>query len=356
MKKMIIGLLTIWVMLSISSLCSAEDLCYEYTHRNEDERAIEECTRVIERGADADSTASAYNNRGIAHYGRGQYGLAIADYTRAVELNPKYYQAYYNRGSAYYGRGQYEESELAIADYTRAIELNPKYDAAYYDRGNAYYRRGEYELAIADYTRTIELNPKYYQVYYNRGNAYYGMGQYELAIADYTRAIEFNPKDYPAYDNRGSAYYGMGKYGLAIADYTRAIELNPKDEYVYLRHVIASGRMSKEEYSRSLDALRSYVSANPSAEWIRTISKLYLSMGGVKEKEVLAKAKTGKDAKEVKERLCEAYYYMGEKRLTQGNRKGASKFFKKSVETGVYSLIEYRSSRAALVLMKDGRL
>ena len=43
----------------------------------------------------------------------------------------------------------------ALADYSRAIELNPQHAAAYYSRGVAYADRAEMEPAIADYTRVI---------------------------------------------------------------------------------------------------------------------------------------------------------------------------------------------------------
>jgi tetratricopeptide (TPR) repeat protein len=38
-------------------------------------------------------------------------------------LNPTYAEAYYNRGIAWADKGDYDRG---IADYTRAIELNPK--------------------------------------------------------------------------------------------------------------------------------------------------------------------------------------------------------------------------------------
>ncbi len=41
--------------------------------------------------------------------------------------------------------------EAAIADYTRAIELDPEFAGAYWGRGDSYYHFGDYENAIADY-------------------------------------------------------------------------------------------------------------------------------------------------------------------------------------------------------------
>jgi tetratricopeptide (TPR) repeat protein len=45
--------------------------------------------------------AAAYNNRGIAYGEKGEYDRAIADYNRAIQLDPKLAFAYNNRGNAY---------------------------------------------------------------------------------------------------------------------------------------------------------------------------------------------------------------------------------------------------------------
>ncbi|GAF91447.1 unnamed protein product, partial [marine sediment metagenome] len=86
----------------------------------------------------------------------GQYTQAISDYTRAIELNPKYALAYNNRGLAYGNLGQYSK---AISDFTRAIELNPKYAKAYNSRGIAYASLGKFEEAKKDLLKAVELNP-----------------------------------------------------------------------------------------------------------------------------------------------------------------------------------------------------
>jgi len=44
----------------------------------------------------------AYNNRANARRGKGDLEGAIADYTKAVELIPKYAEAFYNRGAAHH--------------------------------------------------------------------------------------------------------------------------------------------------------------------------------------------------------------------------------------------------------------
>ena len=78
--------------------------------------------------------AAAYRARAFGYCDLGRYEEAIADYDKAIGLDPKYAPAYNNRGNAYYDLGQYEE---AIADYDRAIALNPEYADAYTNKGLA---------------------------------------------------------------------------------------------------------------------------------------------------------------------------------------------------------------------------
>jgi len=100
-------------------------------------------------------------------------------------------RAYYNRGHAYAEQKKYD---LALSDYNKAIELDPKYVKAYNGRGNAYSDQKKYDLAIADYTQAIELDPKDVKAYNNRGRVYVFQKKYDLAIADFSKVIELDPK------------------------------------------------------------------------------------------------------------------------------------------------------------------
>ena len=107
-------------------------------------------------------------------------------------------------------------------------------------------------------------------------------------------------------------------------------------------------------YGKELKNFRNYVEGEKSHAWVRTISRYYL--GDIKEDEVISEAKKGKDDREINQRLCEAYYYIGEERLWKGDRKGALDFFHRSVETGVTGLNEYISAEGMIALMKAGKI
>jgi tetratricopeptide (TPR) repeat protein len=189
--------------------------------------AIADYTKAIEIDA---NHAYAYNNRGVAKKNLKDYDGAIADYTKAIEIDVNYKEAYYALGIA---KKNLKDYDGAIADYTKAIEIDVNYKEAYYARGIAKKNLKDYDGAIADYTKAIAIDANYAKAYNNRGIAKYNLKDYDGVIADYTKAIEINPNDAMAYNNRGAAKSNLKDYVGAIADYTKAIEIDVNYKSAY---------------------------------------------------------------------------------------------------------------------------
>jgi tetratricopeptide (TPR) repeat protein len=83
--------------------------------------------------------------------------------------------------------GRYEA--LAIADYDKAIGLNPKNGAAFNNRAATLASLRQYDRAIKDYDEAIRLDPENGLYIKNRGNAFRMTGQYAQAIAAYRKAL-----------------------------------------------------------------------------------------------------------------------------------------------------------------------
>jgi tetratricopeptide (TPR) repeat protein len=90
-----------------------------------------------------------------------------------------------------------------MADYNRAIQLNPQFARAFNNRGNAHRAQREFDLAIADYTAAIRIDPAYANAYNNRGIAYRAKGDAVSAAADFAQARRLDP-DNPDFDGSGS--------------------------------------------------------------------------------------------------------------------------------------------------------
>ena len=162
---------------------------------------------------------------GISKGEQGDLDGAVADFGRAIELDPGYALAYLNRGNARSFQGN---SEAAIIDFDRAVTLDPGNAEAFYNRGIAKASLGDYEAAIADYGSAIERDANHVSAYINRGIMQGVGGDYIGAISDFDRAIELDPNNAAAYSNRGTAKSHMDDHDGAMADYNRAIELDPK--------------------------------------------------------------------------------------------------------------------------------
>lgn len=89
------------------------------------------------------------------HDERGEYGKAMTDYSKAIELNPNDADAYYKRGDAYHEMGEHIK---AMSDYNTAIALNKDHASAYYNRGLAYRNKGEVPKAVSDLEKCIGLS------------------------------------------------------------------------------------------------------------------------------------------------------------------------------------------------------
>ena len=98
-----------------------------------------------------------------------------------------------------------KDYEGAIADYTKAIEINPDFGTAYNNRGISKRKLNDYYGSIADFTKAIEINPDFAIAYSDRGFSKYSLKDYYGAIADYTKFTELDPDNPVAFFLRGDA-------------------------------------------------------------------------------------------------------------------------------------------------------
>ena len=202
--------------------------------------------------------AEAYTNRGNAYDGKGEYGHAIANHTKAIELKPDYAAAYTNRGLTYRNKGEFDR---AIANHTKAIDLQPDFAAAYTNRGAAYGTKGDFDRAIADFDTAIDLQPDFAAAYHNRGAAYGTKGCFTQAIKDLTKAIKLDPNCAGAYFNRGNTYRDKGEADQSIASYTAAIELKPDYADAYFNR--GNAYLSKRDYGGAAEDYTMVIRFNP---------------------------------------------------------------------------------------------
>lgn len=174
--------------------------------------------------AKAPNSARAHDNLGLAYIERKEYEMALAEFKKTLELNPRYYLAYYNAGVVYQLKG---ELDLARYSYEECIRLNPRYFRAYYNLGIVYRKFGETGKAVSMYEKAISIDPRHPFVYNNLGVAFMAMEDMERAEEAFKKAIEVDPSYVKSYYNLGNIYYRTGRYRLAREAYRSALRIEP---------------------------------------------------------------------------------------------------------------------------------
>lgn len=135
-------------------------------------------------------SADDFSQRGISRFEKNDLEGAIADFTKAIELNGHQLEfCFYFRGVALYRRGRLDE---ALADLARAIELK-QHPRFYDDRGNLLAQKGELDKALDDLNRAIELEPKFAKAYGDRAIVHLLRAEDAAAESDLKRCFELNP-------------------------------------------------------------------------------------------------------------------------------------------------------------------
>jgi len=171
-----------------------------------------------------DFNSMAHNGLGNALYKRGKKKQAIAQYRKALQINPMYKLAQYNLGMALFDEGEREE---AVAHYRMALKIDPDYAEVHFSLGNALFAMGGMEEAIAHYRKVLEINPDYPDDRYDLANALLQSGKLEEAVREYRRALETTPSDARVLNNLGIALATKGESNGAIAQFRKALEKDP---------------------------------------------------------------------------------------------------------------------------------
>jgi lipoprotein NlpI len=158
--------------------------------------AIDDCTRAIQSGQlNSHELAISYFNRGYAllNY-KEDYDRATADFDEAIRLDPSMPIAYDERGTAHFARGELDE---AIADDDEAIRLDPKYAIGHTNRGVSWYAKGDKLRALADFDEALRLDPNDLQAQTARGYLRFDMGDFAGAVSDLQRSAQQRPDPHP---------------------------------------------------------------------------------------------------------------------------------------------------------------
>lgn len=122
---------------------------------------IRSCTAVIQSHQfdnRPDVLHVAYAFRAVAFGGYQQLDLAIADFDKAVALQPGNIETRFNRAVALERKGEFDQ---ALNDLAKIIEVRPNDPNGLFERGYVYLKEGEYDRAIDDFDTVLRSDPQF---------------------------------------------------------------------------------------------------------------------------------------------------------------------------------------------------
>lgn len=171
---------------------------------------------------------------------------AIPYYTKVIAVNPQNADGYWKRGQAYHQRGQYD---LAIGDYTRAMEIDPGLQFLRINRAQAYICLGQNNAAFLDcdllVAQDCDASTRSW-AYITRASAQQSQGNNSSALKEYEKAIAAAPELPSAYLHRGILMQRMRKFKAAMKDFSRVLKLDPLN--VQAQKYLEDSRKKRGEY------------------------------------------------------------------------------------------------------------
>lgn len=170
-------------------------------------------------------TTLPYGNRANYYRDNKMYKEALADYNATIKMKDAQPQAYNSRARLYFDIAKNRDTLLlALNDYNKAIQYDPKDGEFRVNRGATYARLGDIEKAIEDFNEGLKLKPDHAVGYLNRSIMHQNTGRIDLALQDIEQYLKLNPYNADLWYEKGRALRLLGKSQEAIEAYSEALK------------------------------------------------------------------------------------------------------------------------------------
>ncbi len=309
--------------------------------RGEGERLRQEYRAWLERRPDSP----------VYHYLYGRLledpASQLAEFDRAIALDPTYYWGYFGRAYLLAEQGEIEQAiaafktardlrpdnprpylflgylytltgqvDAAVESYHNAIRLDPRQPLPYRRLASLYVQRGEFPLAIEAYRTAAKLDAQDAQSRFYLGNLLKDSGDIEGAVEALELAVEIQPGFVDAWRNLGLIHHERGELERASAAYERAAEFDPDSSVV--SYLLGVARLRMEKYDAAAQAFQRVIHIEPDQG--------------------------------------RAYYFLGEIARRQGDHQQAAAAYERAAKSlGPHPEVYYRLGRAYAAIGKYGQ-
>jgi tetratricopeptide (TPR) repeat protein len=231
---------------------------FQKAHNARVERRKAAQAQVYVGKTDADANAALARAKLLE--GQGLDSVALAEFEKAISINPKMTTAYLGIGQIHKKRGNLDKAEQA---YHSATQLEPTNFDAQYNHGLVLQLLNRVAEAVRSYLRALAIKPEDFDSNLNIATAYLQLGEAGPGLAYAQRAVRVNGKNGPARVNLGAIYSALGDYERAVVEYQQAAELMDLSPELLLNLADALGKTGR--YAEMQNTLEQLIRIKPTA-------------------------------------------------------------------------------------------
>lgn len=167
-----------------------------------------------------------YYRRGCELMAQKKYQEALNHLNKALELNPRLYDASYQKALLYQLTGY---DKFAARRYIQLLKVRPDYDKARINLAALHRKHKNYKGAEEEYRAAIQHNYYLFEAHYNLANTLLEMQRYEDAMKEYKFCLKLKPNDAMVHNNMGVLYLQKNYPNEALAAFQTAAKLAPQE-------------------------------------------------------------------------------------------------------------------------------
>lgn len=238
----------------IASLICNRGLYYETIKKDKYLALIDYC-KALELDP---KNPDAYSHLSHLYYSLNDTVKAISYLKSALIYNPYDKLSYKNLGIIFCSKGLFDS---AILYFNSAIILDTLDPQTYYERAVTKFRKNDYRNAIIDYYNAFLLDSNFSYVLSYIGNCYYQLNESDSAIFYYYYSQKVNSYDKESYIRLSQIYVDKYILDSCIIVCNRAIKHDINNHFIYNNRGVAYFRMNR--YDKALEDLNKSIELNP---------------------------------------------------------------------------------------------
>ncbi len=255
-------------------------------HRNTDPAEVARAESYLATASRLDSTGVwPHYYLGRLRSRRGDSEEALADFRRALEVDPRHAPSLNGLATQHYWNGENNDAEAA---YYRAVQARPHYPRTHRNAGVHHYLLAEYRRARENFQAMVDLVPQDYLGYNLLGAAYFEEEDYVNAEAVLKKSLEVEPS-HGAYENLGTLFYYDQRYIDTIAMCRKALEYQP-DIFSTWRTLAAASRFApgyqdsvRPAFEKAMEYLQVQLDQDPQSPHLQADQASFLAILGQRE-------------------------------------------------------------------------